>query len=508
MNKKTLYLYGMVLLALLGASCTPLNSSAQPAPNLTEDVIPVPSTTPAGPDDGVGDLSPIVVEQVGIEIGVGSPIPVEVLVSGTWPGLCSQLARLEQHLDGSTFEITLMASPDTPGCPPDMVGLPFRIAVPLNMVEMELGAYTVRVNGVEATFEWQASPGVVDQQPAVAIVYVGWDGNLWKLGKPGEPLVQLTQDAASPVTGDPLPDQMVQYYHPILSSDGRMVAYNRDVGTPSGDGMSFQFGLWVTDLVTGESRQVLNEIAAGFSWKPNSHILVYGLGVAQGYFTIRGEVDQDLAQGIWGVDLDQEALQPVELVRPERGYSLVAPTWSPDGRFLAFDEVHLYEGRGMFAYYDLEGQEYISWEEAIGIYSWSADGAMIAYDRLTYMPNGEERIFLRERLSDDERLLSPDFEQGHAFNPVFSPQGDQIAYLAELTGLDSQTYTLFVQSLTGSAPIALGTFEAARSLNWTADGASLVFSAGPHGEQQVISVDVNDGGVTILSHGSEPALPR
>jgi dipeptidyl aminopeptidase/acylaminoacyl peptidase len=392
-----------------------------------------------------------------------------------------------------------------------MVGLPFRIALPLNMVEMELGVYTVRVNSVEAAFEWDAQPGEVAEEPAgsgaAPVAFTGQDGNVWVLEAPGVEPRQVTQDAVSGEPGVEQPSETVMYYFLALSSDGQMLAYRRDAGTPVESGMSYESGLWVADLATGESRQVLDRTPAMFAWKPGTHLLVYGLGVQEGYFTTRGEVDPDLAQGIWGVDLDQEAAEPIELVRPERGYSLALPEWSPDGRFLSFDEVHLYEGRGLFAYYDFESEEYVSWDDAIGGYSWSPDGTQIVYDRLTYAATGEERIFLRERAGGEERQLSPDFEQGYSFSPVFSPQGDRIAYLAAPGGPDSQSYTLIVQALAGGEPQELGTFEGAWSLDWTPDGGSLVFGAGPYEEQQVHLVNASDGSVTILSQGRDPVLP-
>jgi hypothetical protein len=40
-------------------------------------------------DAEAGELLPVTVEDVRVEIGVGSPIPVDVVVSGAWPGLCS-----------------------------------------------------------------------------------------------------------------------------------------------------------------------------------------------------------------------------------------------------------------------------------------------------------------------------------------------------------------------------------------------------------------------------------
>jgi hypothetical protein len=108
---------------------------------------------------GEGDLRPIAVEDVRVETGAGSPIPVDVVVSGSWPDLCAQIAQIEQRVDGSRVEISIQATPATADCPPDPAGLPFRIAIPLNMAEMELGSYTVVVNGIETSFEWARQPG-------------------------------------------------------------------------------------------------------------------------------------------------------------------------------------------------------------------------------------------------------------------------------------------------------------------------------------------------------------
>ncbi len=102
-------------------------------------------------------LQEIHVEDVRVEIGVGSPLPVKVKVSGTWPGLCSQLAEVKQTSDEKTFDIHLLATPDEPACPPDHLGLSFGIDIPLNMAEKQMSTYTVSVNGKETSFDWSGS---------------------------------------------------------------------------------------------------------------------------------------------------------------------------------------------------------------------------------------------------------------------------------------------------------------------------------------------------------------
>jgi len=39
-------------------------------------------------------LLPIPLQDAQVEIGIGSPMPVEVVLAGEWPNLCSQLAQV------------------------------------------------------------------------------------------------------------------------------------------------------------------------------------------------------------------------------------------------------------------------------------------------------------------------------------------------------------------------------------------------------------------------------
>ena len=130
-------------------------------------------TLPAQPQAEV--LRPLPVEAVTVQVGVGSPIPVDVVASGTWNDLCAQLARVEQKQDGKRIEISLSASAEKPGCPTDNLGVPFRVAVPLNAVQMEIGEYQISVNGVETTFEWDPQK-ILSSRPhseAAIVTHVG-----------------------------------------------------------------------------------------------------------------------------------------------------------------------------------------------------------------------------------------------------------------------------------------------------------------------------------------------
>ena len=211
------------------------------------------------------------------------------------------------------------------------------------------------------------------------------------------------------------------------------------------------------------------------------------------YFISRGDPDSDLATGIRTIDLDSGETH--DLVAPERGYALSSPNWSPDGRFLAFSESVSME-TGMFAYYDLENQEYVAWDDYVGRASWSPDGSLLTYDRIYYVPTGEERLYLRPRLGD-EQLLGPDYEgPAYASQPVFSPARDQIAYLAILEGPMSDFATIMVLDLSGGEPKSLGQFEDVWEFSWVPDRTHLVFSFGLYPSRHIIALDISDGSQT------------
>jgi Tol biopolymer transport system component len=350
------------------------------------------------------------------------------------------------------------------------------------------------------TTEPSPSPTVAPQGPSGWIAFIGPDSNLRLVDASSGEERQLTQDG---VTWDAIkPGQtMISYEDPQWSSDGKLLAYERQTGTPIESGYQYQFDLMVFELATGQSRPVLlNQQIAGYAWKPGAALIAYGTIIDTQYFLTH---DSQYANGIWAVDI--ETGEPYELVAPQSGRPLIGPRWSPDGRFLGFDEVLYMEGSGEFAYYDFEAQQYTAWKDVIGSYSWSPDGAQIAYDRMAYTPLGHERIWLNTRQKDNERAFSPQYEQGYAFGPVFSPQGDRIAYLSNLGDLENTQYSLFVVEVTGSEGPSLGTFEQSWGINWSPDGKWLVLNSGPYENRQIALVSTADGATKMIAKGFQPA---
>jgi len=152
---KSLPLIALMVLVLVAAGgCVPVSTSSSSQPATGDPGAPVVRTEPAAglSTPAAAGLRPLTVANVTVDVGVGSPIPVDAFVSGEWPDLCAQLAQVTQRYEGKTFDITLLATAADPACPPDFLGLPFRIAIPINVVELPEGQYTVTANGATTTF--------------------------------------------------------------------------------------------------------------------------------------------------------------------------------------------------------------------------------------------------------------------------------------------------------------------------------------------------------------------
>lgn len=152
-------------LFLLFSACSPLttivsSSGVQPTPVESYDSI---ST----------GYQPITVDQVEVEVGVGSPLPVHVIVSGFMPDPCSQVEHTEIKLDGSNFVITLFATPDVggpavDGCIKDPMY--FKMGIPLNVVDLPAGSYSVTVNGSHADFKLDTANSVSSRRTADMLI--------------------------------------------------------------------------------------------------------------------------------------------------------------------------------------------------------------------------------------------------------------------------------------------------------------------------------------------------
>lgn len=138
-----------------------------PEPTATPETLPAgtlaalepaataPATTPTpAPTKEPIHLAPARVTAVEVLYGEGFPVPVTLRVHGIYDDLCSEIGRTVQARTPTGLAVGLYAArPVDRACPPNETE--FTIEVPLDISELDVGNYTVTVNGVAATLDLQ-----------------------------------------------------------------------------------------------------------------------------------------------------------------------------------------------------------------------------------------------------------------------------------------------------------------------------------------------------------------
>lgn len=141
----------VLLLAFAIGACAP----SQPAGMDGEQPTPIVTSEPASVSldvQATTGYQPVNVVDVYVEVGQGSPIPVFVDIGADLPDRCAQVEFVEVIQDGTTFNVYVGTLPSTDeSCMVDTV--PFRMKVPLNVVGLPAGSYSVHVNDISADFQ-------------------------------------------------------------------------------------------------------------------------------------------------------------------------------------------------------------------------------------------------------------------------------------------------------------------------------------------------------------------
>lgn len=138
----------LLLVSLLLSAC----NLASPTPTPTGAETPVASETP--PPTGEDVIAPAVVDNLEVLLLESFPVQVQVVARGALPDSCTTLVDATVQRQGNTFQVLLNTRrPAEAACA--TVLTPFEQVIPLDVVGLKAGVYTVDVNGLPATFELQ-----------------------------------------------------------------------------------------------------------------------------------------------------------------------------------------------------------------------------------------------------------------------------------------------------------------------------------------------------------------
>jgi Tol biopolymer transport system component/DNA-binding winged helix-turn-helix (wHTH) protein len=178
----------------------------------------------------------------------------------------------------------------------------------------------------------------------------------------------------------------------------------------------------------------------------------------------------------------------------------MAPTWSPDGKQVAFQRVSKENG-GIYVVPANGGPvkklraTNSSFDRSMRI-SWSPDGKTIAFADSPF-PGGHKRLELLSLATLESKQIEHDEKCVEEVLPEFSPDGKQLAYACSLSGREGE-FGLSVVGADGRAPRIIAESSGwLKGLEWQADSKRLLFAEKHTGEEQSVlrELDVANGSV-------------
>ena len=249
------------------------------------------------------------------------------------------------------------------------------------------------------------------------------------------------------------------------SHDHQWVAFRRGSGSQAGE-------LWVADTVGGAPRRLATDVGwSPWVWSPAGDQLVFVLGR-----------DVTLIDAVSGRETD---LGTVVGAKDLEGYAVHALAWSPDGTRIAYDGQE-----GSVYSIDVEsGEHTLLVHRPAGMASvedldWSPDGTHVAITYGDASQGDSKALYLANAEGSDLRLVDridaglwPVWHPGLSVGTAWSPDGTRLAYLSRSGQKDHRELQLWTVSADGSDPSLVTSRCCVYGGDpvWSPDGSQIAF---------------------------------
>ena len=301
------------------------------------------------------------------------------------------------------------------------------------------------------------------------IAYIGQDENVWVKDIISGDQIQITSDATI--------NEM-----DLSKSTNYSYSTNEMKWSPNGKYLSFVKTKYVKNSTENfsqiqtlmlfnfedkTSRELFSEGSInGCDWLFDSSAIIYGSSINWNYSS--GPLILQPINGIYKFDINNGANS--EFIPAKNGMPLANPRFSPDGKYVSFEEIFYLEGSGYFSIYDIKNNNFVqvdkNAENRTGNYDWLPDSKSIVYDKTVYAPEQVSSLYISDPLRNSEKQLISPGSISYASNPKASPDGALILFKGGgsdtegyvwLVGADGSNARQFSKELVGTA-------------NWTPTG--------------------------------------